>query len=184
MFRKLVLVLAVTASTAGAQSVDDLSLGQTISTEPQPGQTYVKDVHGDWEVRCTKAPEGQSDRCTLYQLLRQADGNPISEISLFSLPPGQQAVAGATIITPLESLLQKGLQMRVDDGETKIYPFSFCNRVGCHARVGLTAIELAGLERGSEAFLIISALAKPEQPIEISVSLSGFTAAYDSLLGP
>ena len=184
MMLRLALAILIGFSTACfAQQSNDLSLGQVVSDDPQPGQQYVKNVHGDWEIRCVKANEGEQDTCRIYQLMRQSDGNPIAEIAMFDLPPGQQAVVGANIITPLGTLLQRGLEMRVDDGEARRYPFSFCTRVGCHSRIGLTAVELSSFERGNVATLHIRSFQSPDQVTEITLSLAGFTAAYDEMLG-
>ena len=179
MFRSVFIVLALIAGSAQAQDTSDLSLGQSIG--PQIGDTYVRDIQGDWEIRCVKAPEGTKDRCHIYQLLKQANGNPISEVSIFAVENPGEAVAGATIITPLETLLQQGLQITIDDGDPKLYPFSYCSQIGCHARAGFTGPDLFALERGTVATITIAALSAPEKLINISVSLEGFTAAYDAL---
>ena len=146
------------------------------------GQTYVLDTSGDWDIRCVRAPEGQQDNCTMFQLLRQANGNPIAEISVAPLPAGGDAVTGATLITPLGTLLQRGLLISVDGAEAKTYPFSYCTNVGCFARAGLTALDLMSFERGESAIVTIVSRQRPNEPIEIPVSLSGFTRGYDILL--
>ena len=180
MFRTFLVVSALLAGSANAQEANDLSLGQTVGETPV-GAQYDKSTHGDWSVRCVKAPEGKTDRCTIYQLLREENGNPIAEVSMFNLPNPGAAVAGATIVTPLETLLQPQLQIKIDDGDAKIYPYSFRNKTGCFACVGFTALELASLERGNAAIVTIFAVAKPKEPINITMSLNGFTSAYDAL---
>ncbi|NHW17240.1 invasion associated locus B family protein, partial [Escherichia coli] len=89
------------------------------------GSTYVSETFGDWEQRCVRRPEG-NDPCQIYQLLRDADGNAVAEMSVFPLPAGQPAVAGSTIITPLETLLTKNITIAVDGGQARRYPFEFC----------------------------------------------------------
>lgn len=185
MYRLLFVFLVMSTGFAFAQDqtqgqdTSDLSLGEPLG--PRIGDTYVRDISGDWEIRCVKAPEGRKDPCHIYQLLKQANGNPIAEISIFALANPGEAVAGATIITPLETLLQKGLQISIDDGEPKIYPFSYCNAIGCHSRAGFTGPDLFSFERGKKATITIGALANPDAPVMIAMSLTGFTAAYDGL---
>ena len=41
-----------------------------------------------WEQRCVRTEDG-ADPCQLYQLLKDADGNSVAEISMFSLPEGR-----------------------------------------------------------------------------------------------
>ncbi len=183
LFASLICTAALGLAVPGyAQQSDtsDLSLGQPAG-EPRPGEMYVKEETGDWSVRCVKQAEGK-EPCHLFQLMFQANGNAVAEIQLFALPPGQQAVAGANIMTPLETLLQRQLTISIDGQTGKIYPYSFCNKEGCMARLGFTAADLLAFERGSVATLTIFALAAPDQPIQAQLSLNGFIKGYDRLL--
>jgi invasion protein IalB len=178
-----VAVFMMISAPIQAQESDGtgLDLGQPANGEPREGELYVKEQFGDWNLRCAKRAEGV-ERCHLYQLMREAAGNPVAEIVFFALAPGQQALAGANILTPLETLLQRQLTISVDGGESRVYPFSFCSQKGCTARVGFTAADILALERGSMAILTIHALASPDTPIEIQLSLKEFIAGYDKLL--
>ena len=166
------------APSPGTQEgVLGLSMGQE---QAQVGQTYIREEHGDWDVRCVRTSSG-SDPCQLYQLLQDAEGNNVAEISVFPLPEGQEANAGATIITPLETLLTAQLALRVDDGPVKRYPFSWCSQVGCFSRVGFTDDDLGTFRRGAEATLTIRPVAAPDQTVDLGVSLSGFTAGFEAV---
>lgn len=156
-----------------------LSLG---SVEPQVGDTYVAEEFTDWELRCVRTEDG-NDPCQLYQLLTDSDGNAVAEFNIFALPEGGQAVAGATVITPLETLLTAQLRLNVDAGQVKRYPYSFCTQIGCFARLGFTAPEIEEFKRGASANVTIVAAGAPEQPVELSASLSGFTAGWNRLTG-
>ena len=170
------------APIGDAANEDNLSLGQSVDgAADQPGDggvgtPYVREEHGDWQMRCIRAPEGQADPCQLYQLLRDETDNAVAEISMFSLPDGGQAAAGATIITPLETLLTEQLTITVDDGAAKRYPFTWCSAIGCFARVGFTAAEVNQFKRGNLARISIRPVAAPDQEVVLDVSLSGFTA--------
>ncbi|WP_417258789.1 invasion associated locus B family protein [Celeribacter sp.] len=146
------------------------------------GKTYTAETHGDWEIRCVKMPEGQKDPCTMYQLLIDDQGNQVSEITLFQLPEGQQAVAGGTMVAPLETALQPGIGLAVDSGQGKRYPFAFCNQIGCFSRVGFTAEEVAAFKAGAKVKVTLVPIAAPEgKMVEVTASLKGFTAAYDAV---
>ncbi|MBY5932514.1 invasion associated locus B family protein [Tateyamaria omphalii] len=157
---------------------DQLSLGEDASA-PQVGQTYTAETIGDWELRCIKAEEGQEEPCQMYQLMQDEEGTPVAEISIFRLPEGGRAVAGATIIVPLETSLPQQLTMEVDGGQARRYPYAFCNPIGCYSRVGLVADEVAQFRRGANAKLTIVPALAPDQKVELNMSLSGFTAAFD-----
>lgn len=148
--------------------------------ENKVGSTYVAETQGDWQVQCVRTEDGK-DPCQLYQLLKDNKGNSVAEISLFGLPDGQKAAAGATIITPLETLLTENVRIKIDSGEPKVYPFTFCARIGCVARLGFTAEEVAELKKGNKAVLSIVPIAAPDQKVELPVSLKGFTAGYDAV---
>jgi invasion protein IalB len=120
--------IAGTLGTAYAQQAE-LPLGQPVET--RIGATYVAEQFDDWQIRCVKQEEGTFEPCQMYQLLIDADGTSVAEITAFALPPGQTAIAGATIITPLETALSEGVQFFIDDSEALVYSFDFCNELGC-----------------------------------------------------
>ncbi|WP_424179989.1 invasion associated locus B family protein [Yoonia sp. TsM2_T14_4] len=165
--------------TTAPAAADALDLGEPVG--PQVGEVYVADTQGDWQVRCIRAPEGQNDRCNLYQLLTNAEGAPVAEFNLFRLPEGGQAVAGANVVAPLETLLTQQLTLSVDAGEPRRYPFSFCNDAGCVARIGLTQTDIDAFKTGSTATLRLVPAATPDEEFLLSMSLAGFTAGFDTL---
>lgn len=163
--------------TSGLPIENQLSLGEDASL-PQVGQTYTAETNGDWDLRCIKTEEGE-DPCQMYQLLSDSDGTPVAEVSIFRLPEGGRAVAGATIIVPLETSLPQQLTMVVDSGQARRYPFAFCNQIGCYSRVGLVADEVASFRRGNKATVTIVPALAPDQKVNLTMSLSGFTASFD-----
>ncbi|SFQ94656.1 invasion associated locus B family protein [Poseidonocella sedimentorum] len=165
------------AQTEGA---GDPGLSMGAPAGPQLGQAYTAETHGDWELRCIRS-EQETDPCQLYQLLRDSAGNSVAEISLFRLEGNARAEAGANIVVPLETALQAGASVSVDGGQARQYPFSFCNQVGCYARIGLTPTDIASFKRGAAAQLSIVPFAAPDQTVDLSISLSGFTAGYDNV---
>ncbi|MCC5955920.1 MAG: invasion associated locus B family protein [Natronohydrobacter sp.] len=189
-------ILALFATHASAQTAEEpaapqapaaaespamaLSTGEVIG-DGQDGESYVGNTHGDWEMVCVRIPD-EEDPCQMYQLLRDGEGNATAEISLFPLPPGQDAVAGATILTPLETLLTAQLVMQVDGGAAKRYPFTFCTAIGCVARVGFTGEEIDAFRRGARATWTLVPVAAPDQTVDLNMSLIGFTAAFNEVL--
>ncbi len=169
--------------------VGQLNTGQPVTTDPAIGESYAGESFGDWVLRCVKT-ESATDPCQLYQLLRDQSGNSVAEIGVFPLPEGQQAVApdgkkavaGATIITPLETLLTEQLTLSVDGSPEKRYPFTFCSEIGCVARVGFLQSEIDAFKRGRSATLRIVPAAAPDQQVNLSVSLAGFTAGFDAVV--
>ncbi len=152
-----------------------LDMGKEVQEDP----TYIKATYGDWDLKCFRS-EGEEDLCQMYQLLREDAGNPVAEFSIYRLPEGQQAVAGATLVVPLGTLLSKELQLSIDGGKPKTYPYSFCTMIGCFSRLGLSASDIEALKRGVEANLQIVPAQAPDQVVNIKASLKGFTAAFEN----
>jgi len=167
---------AATGATPEAKAdAGGLSMGKTVENK-----MYVKDKQGDWTVRCFHTQDNK-DPCELYQLLTDEKGNPVSEFSMVPLPPGGQAVAGATIVTPLETLLPQDVTISIDGSGAKRYGFMLCNPVGCFARIGLTQQDLDGYKKGAKGTMTIVAASAPNAPITLPISLKGFTAAYEEV---
>ena len=177
------------ATTPAAPPPGDLSMGQEVAAGPgllasaetaEIGQTYLAANFEVWEQRCIKTEDG-SDPCQLYQLLKDANGGPVAEISIFDLPAGSQAAAGATVIAPLETLLTANMQISIDAGKAKIYPFTFCAPLGCVSRIGLTAEEVDQFRKGAGAKMTIVPAVAPDQKVELVISLKGFTAGFKAV---
>ncbi len=174
---------AAEETTQAAEGASDENVeGEALDMgrDVQDDGTYIKEEHGDWQMKCFRS-EAEEDPCQMYQLLREDAGNPVAEFSLFRLPEGSQAVAGATIVVPLGTLLSEELKISVDGGKAKTYPFRFCSMVGCFAQVGLTQADVNAFKAGAAATLQIVPAQAPDQTVDIKASLTGFTAAYDNV---
>jgi len=156
---------------------DNLSLGE--ENQPTVLEPYVKEEHGDWKLQCFPVAEGE-ETCQLYQLLKDKQGTDVAEVAIFRLPAGGKAAAGATVTVPLETLLTAQLAISVDGGKGKRYPFSFCTPIGCIARIGFTAQDIASFKNGAAATLTLVPAPAPDQKVELKMSLSGFTKGYDA----
>lgn len=164
---------------ADAATENGLSMGTEVGTSGV-GSSYVQASFGDWEQRCIRTEDG-SDPCQLYQLLSDAEDNAVAEFSMFNLPAGGEAIAGATVIVPLETLLTANLLMTVDGTAPKVYPFTFCSTIGCVSRIGFTQAEVDQFKKGAKATLTIVPVVAPDQQVNVDLSLSGFTAGYTAV---
>ncbi len=167
-----------TGTGTGAGTLD---LGEPVAQEPQIGEPYISAEFGDWALRCVVSGT-ENDPCQLYQLLTDQDDNAVAEISVFPLPEEQQAEAGVTLITPLETLLTENVTISVDGGQAKRYPFTFCAAVGCVSRIGLLPEEVDGFRRGTVARVRIVPAQAPDQEVLLDISLRGFTAGFRAMV--
>ena len=165
--------LMATGATAQQTTGDQgLSLGQAAA--PQ----VTQEVIGDWTLNCRS--NGTQESCEMFQLLTQDDGAPAVAVTLFPVAGQGQAVAGANMIVPLETLLTAQLSIAVDENLPRVYPFAFCNPNGCLSRVGLTQEELDAYKGGSVATISIVPAAQPDRLVQVEMSLKGFTKAFDA----
>ncbi len=162
-----------------------LDLGEDVTDSPNAGGaprqagTYIKETFQDWSLQCLEVPEGE-DVCQMYQLLKDANGASVAEVSIFKLIDGGQVEAGGTFVVPLETLLTQKLTIAVDSGQARRYDYSFCSQIGCFARVGLTAEDIRRFKAGAKATITLVPALAPDQRVAVTMSLSGFTAAYDA----
>lgn len=160
-----------------ATEITGLSTGTPVEDTSDIGQPYVLETHGDWNINCLKAPEGTADPCSMFQLLKDDQENAVAEISLFHLGNGD-VDAGATVIVPLDTLLTQPLTLTVDGANGRRYPYTVCMPAGCQSRLGFTKADVDLFKKGKEATLTIVPFAAPDVKVSVTISLTGFTAAY------
>ena len=170
------------AQTAQVPAAEEFSTGEVVENTPSMGDYYVKGSFGDWTLRCLKTEQAQ-DPCQLFQLMHTPDGSPVAEYNLNPVQSDGLVIAGANVITPLETLLTQQLTIQVDDENAKIYPFAFCVQMGCVARIGLTEDDLESYRSGAQAIITMFPAAAPTKPERLTLSLTGFTAGHEALMG-
>ena len=143
---------------------------------------YDKGIFGDWTLRCVKTNR-QVDPCQLFQLMYNLDGTPVAEFNLNVSETNGAVVVGANVITPLETLLTAQLTIRVDENNAKVYPFIFCLKMGCVARIKLTEVDLENYRTGNKATVTMVPAGAPDQYENLILSLAGFTAGQKALMG-
>ncbi len=164
-----------------SQEASGLSLGKPLEAIREPGEIYLAGTKGDWNVRCVTGSPGEIDKCEIQQLIFLNENTPIADISIFKLPDGEIAVAAANVMVPLETLLTKNFRFAFSDKIVKEFQYSFCNQNGCLVRMGLLEEDIEAMKKGSVSELSITHISRPEATINLSLSLDGFTAAFNTL---
>ena len=162
-----------------AQEASGLSLGKPLETIREPGEIYLAGNKGDWNVRCITGNPGEIDKCEIQQLLFLNENTPVADISIFKLPDGERAIAAANVMVPLETLLTKKFRFAFSEDSVKEFPYSFCNQNGCLVRMGLLEEDIEAMKKGASSELSITHISNPEGSVNLSLSLNGFTAAFD-----
>ena len=170
-------------SSLEAEEADSLSIDDTMMSEPQKMEPYIKERFENWTLKCIK-PVNSIERCEANQIIFNQKQQPVAEISIIKLPKGQVAAAAATIIVPLETILSEGLVLAIQELEPKKYQFKFCNSLGCYSQIGLTDDEVEALKMKEKASIFLKHISSGDQQIVIPMSLDGFTKIFSNLIQP
>ena len=170
-------------SSLKAEEADSLSIDDTIMSEPQKTEPYIKERFENWSLKCIKTVNS-IERCEANQIIFNQKQQPVAEISIIKLPKGQVAAAAATIIVPLETILSEGLVLAIQELEPKKYQFKFCNSLGCYSQIGLTEDEVEALKRKEKASIFLKHISSGDQQIVIPMSLDGFTKTFSNVTQP
>jgi len=148
---------------------------EVAGAQPQDGQVFQ-----DWTARCEADPQNAAaTRCYVVQAVVVGEQRQRIMLMAVAYPPGQEKPL-ATAILPLGTDLRPGIEVAIDDGEPKRYPFSVCLPDGCQAHIMLDDVLMAAFKKGSEGSV---AFRRPPErrPLKVPFSLKGFTAAVNSL---
>ena len=170
-------------SSLKAEEADSLSIDDTIMSEPQKTEPYIKERFENWSLKCIKTVNS-IERCEANQIIFNQKQQPVAEISIIKLPKGQVAAAAATIIVPLETILSEGLVLAIQELEPKKYQFKFCNSLGCYSQIGLTDDEVEALKRKEKASIFLKHISSGNQQIVLPMSLDGFTKTFSNVMQP
>lgn len=183
-------ILAFTLALSAPVSAQDTTTTESAAdaafpvdaAEPVIKPPYVREKHGEWSVTCTEI-EG-AEQCKLYHLFVDDKGNSVAELTIEVLPAGSQAAAGVTFVSPLLTLLTAQMSWRVDSAKNRQYPFNWCETSGCFSRFGLTKADVDAMKKGANATVTVVSIVNPKKPIELTLPLTGFTAAFNSIPAP
>lgn len=147
---------------------------------PAAGGEVKRTTFKSWEVACL----ADNTNCAMAQIGKDASGNPVLEMVIRKLPEpleagGEIAIAVLDVITPLGVVLTEGLTLKIDAGDDAIAPFQVCTEQGCLVREPVAEDLINRLKRGSRA--TVSVVAANQGVVSSTISLSGFTAGYNSL---
>jgi invasion protein IalB len=134
----------------------------------------------DWGYKC-ESPEGSDTKlCFIFQRISSKEGdNRIADATIAYLPNIDKPVMVITL--PLGVFLPAGIKMQVDEAKDDAVraPFVQCIQNGCQARMQLDNKMVAKMKGGKK--VIVAFLTPQQKQLAFPISLSGFTAAINSL---
>ncbi|MCU7939554.1 MAG: invasion associated locus B family protein [gamma proteobacterium symbiont of Bathyaustriella thionipta] len=153
-------------------TIVSFTLVSNVQAKPEQGKKFK-----DWTVVCEKLPKTQTEVCNIFQNVTN-DKDTVVMLIAIGYPPGKTE-AQALITLPLGVLLQPGIEFTGGTAESFRIPFGVCVKNGCVAVAQLNEKTISGMKAGTKGSIKFAAAQK--KIIEIPVSLSGFTAAFNSL---
>ena len=133
----------------------------------------------DWQVTCDQtAGDQQTCSMAVSATVQAPDGNAVT-VRVSRLPVRNRRDPLFAVETPLDLLLSKGIEMRVDGGPVMRLAFRSCHRDGCLAPFSLSN-KIARQFRGGHS-LGIRLFDLEGRAVDVPLSLLGFSAAEQSV---
>ena len=147
-------------------------------TDPASAQGAVRQVFGDWKLRCETPPGAQNEQCALTTEGADKDrSDAILGILVFKTADRKANLI--RVIAPPRVLLTAQLGLRVDNVELGRIPFQHCVSTGCIADSPMDDKVIKQLRTGQTA--MFSIYFSPEEGIGFPVELKGFSEGFDKL---
>ncbi len=175
-----IIVLGLSAFFMPMVYAQDKEPAPLLGVQENP-ENYFITQYDDWELVCEKE---NRKTCVMAQIGNDNEGTPIMEMRIRKLPEtreveGKKIIAVADILTPLGVMLVPGVELQVDLGPVYAAPFQLCVETGCIVREPLAEQTVKAFKAGSKA--TISLIAATQGEVRATLSLRGFTRAYNSL---
>ncbi|HEY4202557.1 MAG TPA: invasion associated locus B family protein [Devosiaceae bacterium] len=139
------------------------------------GASSLQETYQDWQVACEQQDTGK--RCAMLQQQSQQSGQRILAIQLVADAGGKAATG--TLVLPFGLALEAGVTLQIDDAAAQQpLRFNTCLPAGCVVPLTFAEGTLTAL-RGGTALKVNATASGTNQPVALSVSLKGFSAALD-----
>lgn len=154
-----------------------LAAGPSLAEEASlpGGASSLSETHGSWAVRCSLTDAGK--HCAFSQIA----GNPGTGSSLVAMELGAPAgnTAEGLLLTAFGLRLDAGIQLGIDGQQLgSALPFLTCVQTGCLVPLDFDEVSLSALKVGT-ALEVTGVKVEDGQPVTVSLSLAGFTAAHN-----
>jgi invasion protein IalB len=133
--------------------------------------TFAQDI--PWKKRCSTA-----NVCEVYQLLVAENKQRFLEF-VISLPQDKGGIK-SVIVAPLNVFLPEGVKVNLDK-TTHSLVYQTCTNNGCIASFNIGADYLKKMKASDK--MIVQIYTMDKKPINVELSLKGFTKVYDDAFG-
>lgn len=158
--RHLFVIATLWLATAGAHAED------------------TQQVFGSWTLRCSGPDAGTRADCMMFQnLVQKAGGQPVLQFGIGMAPP--DGLPTVLVSLPLGIALPPGITVQIDSGSPAIFPIERCEPDGCRASFKMRDATVQQLSQGRQ--LRLTFYDGERKPLKVSLSLTGFDAAFKAL---
>ncbi|MBO6717336.1 MAG: invasion associated locus B family protein [Rhizobiaceae bacterium] len=170
LFVVLAAICSGLTASAGAQALLTETVGAGGAATDARQTVTVAD---DWQVICNQHGDEESCRMTTVGSGRLQDGRAIT----VQLASDARAGSGRVFLflTPLDLLVAKGAEMRIDRGRTLKLAYRSCHAQGCVIPFQLSGALERSFRSGTDLSLRLFAL--DGTAVDVDLSLLGFIAA-------
>ncbi|HSH43506.1 MAG TPA: invasion associated locus B family protein [Arenicellales bacterium] len=131
----------------------------------------------DWGVECRQPPSEETKRCIMFQRQVLEDGRTLLVLTVRKAPDDRPPLA--ILQLPLGVLLEPGVSLSVDGGEPRELRYRLCDEGGCIVTFLLDEALQNAFRQGQNARVVV--VTADQRRVNVDVSLSGFTAAFNAL---
>lgn len=140
------------------------------------GANALQETYQDWTVICGAGPSGKT--CLMSQVQLQQNGQRLLAIEIRR---GAGEKIEGLLALPFGLDLPSGAGVKIDkDRDLGHLRFSTCVPGGCLVRLELAEEDIAAMRKAA-SLSINAAAAETMQPVSLSGSLKGYSAAFDRL---
>lgn len=133
---------------------------------------------GSWIAKCEAPQEGQQGGCFILQeLVLREGGQRVLQMAIGYVPGDDSPIAALSL--PLGMSLPAGVVMEVPGARAMHFPVERCEPSGCRAGARLESDFLRAL--GTAERMTVRFNDAKREPIEVAVSLEGFSAGLAAL---
>ena len=148
--------------------------------ETSTAEAARPDRFGHWVARCEASTEEQQGGCFIIQdLVLRAGGQRVLQVAVGYVPGSSVPIAALSL--PLGMSLPAGIVLQAGDATPLHFPVERCEPRGCRAGTPLAPEFLDHMAKAER--MTVRFNDQKRQPVEVSVSLEGFSEGLASLTG-
>ncbi|QKV20561.1 invasion associated locus B family protein [Oricola thermophila] len=151
-----------------------LSAGIAATGIMSAAQAQAPQVPQGWFKVCSKQED--NDICNVQNIRTANTGQLLTAVNLIQIT-GKVNRAIFQIAVPTGRVIPAGIGMQIDGGQAQKIDYAICLPDRCIAEAPLTDALVASLKKGGE--MTLTSINFQNQPNPITISLSGFTAAFE-----